>query len=157
MSEKNRDVKNRWRTVTVAFRLSPEENEELTNRVKMCGCRTRQEYIIQSILHQKVVATGNPLMLVSFRQNLQHIEAELERLQKVDEMDSELLTPIRTMLEIFKFTNFLRDSQICTLFFYCFAGKTCSYKILTTIIDKFRGGPVGVSTIATAIGEDGAW
>lgn len=84
MSEKNRDAKNRWRTVTVAFRLSPEENEELTNRVKMCSCRTRQEYIIQSILHQKVVATGNPLMLVSFRQNLQHIEAELERLQKAD-------------------------------------------------------------------------
>ena len=27
-------------------------------------------------------------------------------------------------------------------------------KILYTIIDKFRGGPVGVSTIATAIGED---
>lgn len=97
---KNRDAKNRWRTVTVAFRLSPEENEELTIRVKMCGCRTRQEYIIQSILHQKVVAIGNPLMLVSFRQNLQRIEAELERLQKTDEMDSELLTPIRTMLEI---------------------------------------------------------
>ena len=27
-------------------------------------------------------------------------------------------------------------------------------KILVTIIDKFKGGPVGVSTIATAIGED---
>ena len=27
-------------------------------------------------------------------------------------------------------------------------------KILLTIIDKFRGGPVGLSTIATAIGED---
>ncbi len=27
-------------------------------------------------------------------------------------------------------------------------------KILLTIIDKFRGGPVGVSTIATALGED---
>jgi Holliday junction DNA helicase RuvB len=27
-------------------------------------------------------------------------------------------------------------------------------KILTTIIDKFKGGPVGLSTIATAIGED---
>ena len=27
-------------------------------------------------------------------------------------------------------------------------------KILTTIIDKFKGGPVGVSTIATAVGED---
>ena len=27
-------------------------------------------------------------------------------------------------------------------------------KILTTIIDKFKGGPVGLSTIATALGED---
>lgn len=100
MSEKNRDDKNRWRNVTVAFRLSPEENEELTNRVKLSGCRTRQEYIVQSILHQKVVATGNPLMLVSFRKNLQHIESELERLERAGDMDPELLTPIRSMLEI---------------------------------------------------------
>jgi len=28
-------------------------------------------------------------------------------------------------------------------------------RILLTIIDKFKGGPVGISTIATAIGEDG--
>ena len=27
-------------------------------------------------------------------------------------------------------------------------------KILLTIIDKFSGGPVGISTIATALGED---
>ncbi|MCD7720787.1 MAG: Holliday junction branch migration DNA helicase RuvB [Prevotellaceae bacterium] len=27
-------------------------------------------------------------------------------------------------------------------------------KILTTIMDKFKGGPVGISTIATAVGED---
>jgi len=28
-------------------------------------------------------------------------------------------------------------------------------KILVTIIEKFKGGPVGISTIATAVGEDG--
>lgn len=28
-------------------------------------------------------------------------------------------------------------------------------KILTTIIDKFKGGPVGINTIATAVGEEG--
>ena len=28
-------------------------------------------------------------------------------------------------------------------------------KILLTIIDKFKGGPVGITTIATAVGEDG--
>ena len=27
-------------------------------------------------------------------------------------------------------------------------------KLLTTIIDKFKGGPVGLTTIATAVGED---
>ena len=27
-------------------------------------------------------------------------------------------------------------------------------KILCTIIDKFKGGPVGLTTIATALGED---
>ena len=27
-------------------------------------------------------------------------------------------------------------------------------KILTTIIDKFKGGPVGINTIATAVGEE---
>ena len=27
-------------------------------------------------------------------------------------------------------------------------------KILVTIIDKFKGGPVGLTTIATALGED---
>lgn len=100
MSEKNRDNKNRWRNVTIAFRVSPEENEELNNRVRLSGFRTKQDYIIQSVLHKKVVAIGNPLMLVQFRHNLQRIEQELERIEKASEMDGELLTPIRSMLEI---------------------------------------------------------
>lgn len=56
MSEKNRDSKNRWRNVTIAFRMSPEEDAELDLRVKLCGYQTRQEYIIESVLHQKVTA-----------------------------------------------------------------------------------------------------
>lgn len=100
MSQKKKDDKNRWRSLTIAFRLSPEENEELNMRVKLSGAETKQEYIIQSVLHQQVIAKGNPLMLVTFRRELQHIERELERLTSIDEMDSELLTPIRSMLEI---------------------------------------------------------
>lgn len=34
MSEKNRDNKNRWRNVTIAFRMSPEENEELFTPIR---------------------------------------------------------------------------------------------------------------------------
>lgn len=57
MSEKNRDDKNRWRNVTIAFRMSPEENEELNNRVKLSGFRTKQDYIIQGFYrtqHKKI-------------------------------------------------------------------------------------------------------
>lgn len=37
MTAKNRDRKNRWRSVTVAFRMSPEENEQLNTLVKLSG------------------------------------------------------------------------------------------------------------------------
>ena len=100
MSEKNRDNKGRWRTKTIAFRLSPEEAVELDDRVKLCGARTKQDYIIESVLYQRVVAKGTPQMFVQFKKDLLHIEKELIRLQSLDEMDEELLTPIRTMLEI---------------------------------------------------------
>lgn len=100
MSEKNMDKKNRWRNVTIAFRMSPEENEELDKRVKLCGYQTRQEYIIESVLYQKITAVGNPLMLVQFRKQLRDIETELKRLNTLNDAGEELFTPIRTMLEI---------------------------------------------------------
>lgn len=56
MSQKKKDDKNRWRSLTIAFRVSPEENEELNMRVKLSGAETKQEYIIQSVLHQQVIA-----------------------------------------------------------------------------------------------------
>ncbi|MBO4591053.1 MAG: hypothetical protein J5684_00630 [Eubacterium sp.] len=100
MSEKNLDKKNRWRNVIVAFRVSPEESDEINRRYKLCGYRLKQDYLLDSVLYQKVVAKGNPLMLVQFRKTLQSIEMNLERLTKLEDMDEELLTPIRTMLEI---------------------------------------------------------
>ena len=86
MSEKNRDNKNRWRNVTIAFRMSPEENEELDLRVKLCGYQTRQEYIIESVLHQKVTAVGNPLMLVllmlRFEKNRRKVDKSYGKIEK---------------------------------------------------------------------------
>ncbi|MDD7252496.1 MAG: hypothetical protein PUI44_01170 [Firmicutes bacterium] len=39
-------------------------------------------------------------MLVQFRKDLREILTELKRLNSVSEMDEELMTPVRTMLEI---------------------------------------------------------
>ena len=56
MSEKKKDDKNRWRNKTIAFRGSPEEAAELDKRCKLCGYATKQDYLIDSMLHQQVVA-----------------------------------------------------------------------------------------------------
>ena len=110
MSAKNKDDKNRWRNKTVAFRLSPEEYDELTDRIKLCGFRTKQDFLIESALHQRILAKGTPMMLVQFRRDLLHIEKELMRLEHAGEMDEELLTPIRTMLEILEAFNNEKES-----------------------------------------------
>ena len=110
MSAKNKDDKNRWRNKIVAFRMSPEEAKELDDRVKLTGARTKQDYLIESVLHQQIIAKGNPMMLVQFRKDLIRIEKELMRLEQAGDMDEELLTPIRTMLEILEAFNNKKES-----------------------------------------------
>ena len=100
MSQKNKDDHNRLRSRTIAFRMSPEEEAELNDRVKLLGYRTKQDYLIYAVLHNEVNAVGNALMLVQFRKDLREILTELKRLNSVSEMDEELMTPVRTMLEI---------------------------------------------------------
>ena len=100
MTEKSKDKYGRVREVTVAFRMSQAESEEFDKRVKLCGYKKRQDFIIESLLHQRIIATGNPLMLAQFRKNLQRIEQELKRISSMETVDSELFTPLRTMQEI---------------------------------------------------------
>ena len=92
--------KNRLRNRTIAFRMSPEEEAELNQRIKLMGYRTKQDYMIEAVLHNEVRAIGNPLMLIQFRQILSRIESELIRIKESSDMDEELLTPIRSMQEI---------------------------------------------------------
>lgn len=100
MSAKNLDQKGRWRNKVVAFRCSPEEDEIIETRAKLCGCRTKQDYILGCLLNEKLDVHGNPWMMVQFQKNLEHIEKELERINSLEEVDEEFFTPIKTMLEI---------------------------------------------------------
>lgn len=100
MSQKKKDEKNRWRNRTIAFRLSPGEEAELNERVRLLGYQIKQDYIVEAVLHNEVYAVGNPLMLLQFRKSLQNIEKELIRITDASEIGVELLEPIRTMLQI---------------------------------------------------------
>lgn len=51
MSAKNRDNKNRWRNITVGFRVSPEENELINRAVALSGL-PKQEYCYRRCLNQ---------------------------------------------------------------------------------------------------------
>lgn len=57
MSAKNRDNKNRWRNITVGFRVSPEENELINKAVALSGL-PKQEYCYRRCLNQDVVVQG---------------------------------------------------------------------------------------------------
>ena len=54
MSAKNLDNCNRWRNKTVAFRVSPEESEQIDKAVRLSGL-TKQDYITRRLLCQDVV------------------------------------------------------------------------------------------------------
>ena len=51
MSIKKRDQHNRWRNVTISFRVSPEEGELLNTYVRLSSL-TKQDYLIRRVLHK---------------------------------------------------------------------------------------------------------
>lgn len=100
MSAKNLDPKGRIRNRIVAFRVSEEEMKQLNDRVKLSGAKTKQDYLIESMLHQKLVVKATPIMLFQFKKDLQYIQSQLKGLKDTAEVSDELLYPINTMLEI---------------------------------------------------------
>ena len=54
MSAKSRDEHNRWRNITVGFRVSPEENEQLNEAVALSGL-PKQEYCYRRCMQRDIV------------------------------------------------------------------------------------------------------
>ena len=105
MTAKNLDQKGRFRNCTIAFRVSPEERDALDDRIRLCGFRSKQEYILLSIFHQRIEANGNPLMFTKFRILLTRIIEELEKYDDINKVNEELFVPVQTMLEILENLN----------------------------------------------------
>lgn len=93
MPAKNRDEHNRWRNKTVAFRMSPEESNELDTRVKLSGL-TKQDYLINRVLQRDIVVVGNPKVYVALKKKLEEVLIELKSLNG-SQPSSELLETIK--------------------------------------------------------------
>ena len=82
MSHKNLDHKGRWRNLTIAFRVSPEENEDITRRARLSGL-TKQDYIIQRCQEQNVVIVGNPRVHKALKQEMAQLRQAIENLTTI--------------------------------------------------------------------------
>lgn len=93
MSAKNLDNKNRWRSVTVGFRVSPAEDVQIETAVRLSGL-TKQDYIIRRILCRDVVVEGNPRVYKALRDQLAAVLTELQRIGAGEPIDSNLMDTI---------------------------------------------------------------
>ncbi len=99
MSAKNMDKHNRWRNKTVAFRVSPEEDEQIEIAVGLSGL-TKQEYITRRLLNRDVVVQGNPRVYKALRDQLAAVLKELRRINTGNNVNGELLDTINMITAI---------------------------------------------------------
>ena len=88
MSAKNLDNHNRWRSKTIAFRVSPEENEQIEIAVRLSGL-TKQDYITRRLLNRDIVVQGNPRVYKALRDQLAAVLGELRRMEAGGGVDDE--------------------------------------------------------------------
>ena len=98
-SLKNRDEHNRWRNKTVAFRVSPEEWEQIERYVQLSGL-TKQDYITRRLINKEVVVQGNPRVYKALRNNIADVLTELQRIENGGEVNDELLDLIKMIADI---------------------------------------------------------
>ena len=99
MSLKNRDEHNRWRNKTIAFRVSPEENEQIERYVQLSGL-TKQDYITRRLTHRDVVVQGNPRVFKALRNQLAEVLWKLQRIETGGAVNDELLDLIEMIADI---------------------------------------------------------
>ena len=101
MSAKNLDRHNRWRSKTIAFRMSPQEADILDSNVRMSGL-TKQDYLCARALQQQITVVGNPRVYKALRDQLAAVLDELHRIEAGQGVNEELLDTIQMITTIMK-------------------------------------------------------
>ena len=94
MSAKNCDEQGRLRSVTVGFRVSPEEGTQLDRLVQLSGL-TKQDFILRRLMNQEVVVQGNPRVYKALKGQMADILEELQRIEAGGNVSTELINIIR--------------------------------------------------------------
>ena len=96
MSAKNVDKYNRFRSITVGFRVSPEEFDELNRAVALSGL-PKQEYCYRRCMNRDIVVQGNPRVYKALKNQMVAIYEELKRLEALSPDNDELLYTLQVI------------------------------------------------------------
>lgn len=94
MSAKNLDSKGRFRSKTIGFRVSPEEDKLINSAVALSGL-TKQDYIVKRLSNRDVVVQGNPRVYKALKTQLSKVLSELKRINDSSKVSYELVTLIQ--------------------------------------------------------------
>lgn len=94
MSAKNLDSKGRFRSRTIGFRVSPEEDKLINSAVALSGL-TKQDYIVRKLTDRTVTVLPNPRVYKALKNQLTEVLNELRRIQNDSVVDDELLSTIQ--------------------------------------------------------------
>ena len=94
MSAKNLDNKGRFRSRTIGFRVSPEEDAQINVAVSLSGL-TKQDYITNRLLCRDIVVQGNPRVYKALKDQLAKVLDELKRIENGAEVDEDLRATIK--------------------------------------------------------------
>ena len=83
----------------MAFRVSPEEDEQIETAVRLSGL-TKQDYITRRLMCREVVVQGNPRVYKALRNEFAAVLAELQRIEAGGGVDGELLDTIRLIAAV---------------------------------------------------------
>lgn len=99
MSAKNLDHQGRWRSLTVAFRVSPEEDALIESAVRVSGL-TKQDYITRKLTDRSVIVQGNPKVYWGLLLEMRSLLEELKRINSGDTVNEDILTRIDLITSI---------------------------------------------------------
>ena len=97
MSIRVLDQQGRWRNKTVAFRVSPEEDEQIEAAVRLSGL-TKQDYIIKRLQENDIVVVGNPRVYKALKNELARVLDELCQIDGGDEVSKDLIDTIELIV-----------------------------------------------------------
>ena len=98
MSARNNDNKGRFRSVTIGFRVSPEEAYALDLKVNTSGM-TKQDYCTKKVLDEEIAVYPNIRVQTYICRYLTELTEQLKRLES-SEKNNDVLENIKYLLKL---------------------------------------------------------